>query len=165
MKKVVGGRVYDTDAATQVVNWREKLPGPGGIEVEVSVSLNREYVLKAGEKAEDAVSATSYGSMRVDSAKVDERAGRFFLLFQTSGWGNRASRVRPVDDEEARRYVELYGDYDVYCRFFGAPEGLSLTPAALNKCLDEQLSEHCREKRELEQKLERLQARLGDVQV
>ena len=76
MKKIVDGRVYDTDMAATVATWSEE-GCVAGVKVNVSVRLNRKYVLKEGVAPEDALKVSSWGGVSTDSEKVDKTRGEF----------------------------------------------------------------------------------------
>ena len=135
MKKIVNGRVYDTDAAHSVLSWDEDSV-VSGVKVRVRVRLNRAYCLKEGVEAADAVTTTSWGSTKLDEEKLDRTRGEFFLSFETGSWDEESKRIVPVSDEDAKAILEKRTGFDDYCKWFGDPRGPVLTTDAVKKAVD-----------------------------
>lgn len=117
MKKIVNGRLYDTDNATIVCSWRESTT-VFGLTVEVDFMLYRENV---AEKPMEGLKLYSWGGVSDWNVKKDASKGDFFLATKFCG---DQGRIRPVDVDEARRIFEEhttsdYGVEDDYERYFG----------------------------------------------
>lgn len=134
MKKVVNGKVYDTDMAATVTSWNEE-SCVAGIKVKVGVKLNRKYVLKEGVAPEDALKISSWGGVSTDRAKVDNAKGEFFLSYETGPWDEMSKRIVPVSDDQAKEIVERRCSFDEYVSLFGDPRGLVVTPDAVKKAV------------------------------
>ena len=164
MKKVVNGRVYDTDMAATVTTWNEE-SCVAGVKVKVSVRLNRKYVLKEGVAPEDALNVTSWGGVRTDSEKIDTTRGEFFLSFETGSWDEESKRIVPVSDEEAKQIVEKRCSFDEYVRWFGDPRGLVVTPDAVKKAVDARGAQAYDAERKLKAERDAAQARVHELEV
>ena len=119
MKKVVNGKLYDTNEATTVCSWRETA-SMFGVEVEAQFTLCRE---KVAGKPSEGLELTSWGGVSDWDVKKDDSKGEFFLAVQVGGY-NGKGRVRPLGVDEARRIFEEhtesdYGVEDEYERYFG----------------------------------------------
>ena len=117
MKKIVNGRLYDTDNATVVCSWNETST-VFGIGVGVDFMLYRENV---AEKPMEGLKLYSWGGVSDWDVKKDASKGDFFLAIKL--FGDRG-RIRPVDIDEARRLFEEhttldYGLEDEYEKYFG----------------------------------------------
>lgn len=117
MKKIVNGRLYDTDNATTVCSWHETVV-VCGIDVGVDFMLYRENV---AEKPLEGLKLYSWGGVSDWDVKKDASKGDFFLATKICG---DKGRIRPVDADEARRIFEEHttSDYcleDDYERYFG----------------------------------------------
>lgn len=116
MKKIVNGKLYDTNEATTVCSWR-KTGEVFGIDVEVLFTLCREKV--AGNPLEG-MKLESWGGVSDYEVVKDESRGDFFLVTQIDASG----KIRPVDVDEAKRIFEEHTacDYSVegeYQKYFG----------------------------------------------
>lgn len=119
MKKIVNGRLYDTQEAIVVCSWRETAT-VFGIEVEVNFSLCRE---KVAEKPMEGLKLATWGGVSDYDVKKDASKGDFFLATQVGGLYGPC-RIRPLDVDEARRVYEEHTDSDYnledeYQRYFG----------------------------------------------
>ena len=119
MKKIVNGRLYNTDEAITVCQWRETAE-VFGIELEVKFMLCRE---KVAEKPMEGLKLESWGGVSDWDVKKDESKGDFFLATEIDRTYDKG-RIRPVDVAEARRIYEEHADSgydmeDVYARYFG----------------------------------------------
>lgn len=119
MKKIVNGRLYDTNEAVTVCSWRESA-AVFGIEVDVQFTLCRE---KVAEKPMEGLKLGSWGGVSDWDVKSDGSKGDFFLATEIGGSYGKG-RIRPVDVEEARRIYEEHTDSDynvedMYARYFG----------------------------------------------
>lgn len=104
MKKIIGGKMYDTETAREVGEWDNGLGGGGDFHaVEETLYRKRtgEYFLYG------------YGG---PMSKYAEPYG-------SSGW-QWGAKIRPLTYEEAREWAEQCLDADAYQEEFGpAPEG------------------------------------------
>ena len=119
MKKIVNGRLYDTQEAIIVCSWHETAT-VFGIEVEVNFSLCRE---KVAEKPTDGLKLATWGGVSDYDVKKDASKGDFFLATQVGG-SYGPCRIRPLDVDEARRVYEEHTDSDYtledeYQKYFG----------------------------------------------
>lgn len=119
MKKIVNGRLYDTEEATTVCSWRETA-AVFGIEVEAKFTLCRE---KVAEKPMEGLKLGSWGGVSDWDVKSDGSKGDFFLAMEIGGMYDKG-RIRPVDVDEARRIYEEHSDSsynmeDDYLKYFG----------------------------------------------
>lgn len=119
MRKIVNGRLYDTNEATTVCSWRETAT-VFGIEVEVYFSLCRE---KVAEKPMEGLKLSSWGGVSDYDVEKDASKGDFFLATQVGG-SYGPCRIRPLDVDEARRVYEEHTDSDYnledeYQKYFG----------------------------------------------
>ena len=118
MKRIVNGRLYDTDNASVVCSWRETAT-VFGFGIEVDFMLCRENV---AEKPMEGLRLCSWGGVSDWDVKKDASKGDFFLA--TKICGGDQGRIRPVDTDEARRLFEEHAtsEYcmeDDYERYFG----------------------------------------------
>ena len=103
MKKIIGGKLYDTETAREVGEWDNGLSGGDfGLEVETLYRKRTgEYFLHGWGGA----------------------ASRYAKQVGTSTWGAGAE-IRPLTYEQAREWAERKLDADAYQEEFGpAPEG------------------------------------------
>lgn len=119
MKRIVNGRLYDTDNATVVCSWRESTTA-FGFAVEVAFTLYRENV---AEKPAEGLKLYSWGGVSDFEVKKDATKGDFFLALAVKLCGD-LGRIRPVEADEARRIFEdhvnsEYGLEDDYEKYFG----------------------------------------------
>lgn len=119
MKKIVNGKLYNTNEATPICSWREAA-SVFGIEIEAQFTLYRE---KVAVKPSEGLKLSSYGSVSDWEVKRDDSKGEFFLAVQTGGCYGKG-RIRPLGVEEARRLFEEHSDLDYgledeYERYFG----------------------------------------------
>lgn len=163
MKKVVNGRVYDTDMAASVTSWHEET-NVAGVRVKVSVRLNRKYVLKEGVAPEDALKVSSWGGVSTDSEKVDTTRGEFFLSFETGSWDEESKRIVPVSDDEAKSIVEKRCSFEEYVRWFGDPRGLVVTPDAVRKAVDARSTKAYEEESKLKAERDAAKARVSELE-
>lgn len=162
MKKVVNGKVYDTDLASAVTTWTEE-DHVAGVKVKVSVTLNRKYVLKDGVKPEDALEVRSWGTS-VNREKVDKAKGEFFLSFETGVWSEEARRIVPVTDAQAKEIVEKRCSFEDYVSLFGDPCGVVVTPAYVKKAVAEQHSQDYEEKLQVVKERDEAKARISELE-
>jgi len=163
MKKVVNGRVYDTDMAATVTRWDEEAH-VAGVRVKVSVRLHRKYDLKEGVAPEDALKVSSWGGVSTDSGKVDTTRGEFFLSFETRSWDEESNQIVPVSDDEAKRIVERRCSFEDYVRWFGDPRGLVATPEAVRKAVEAQRSHDYDERSQVEKERDAAKARVSELE-
>ena len=163
MKKIVNGRVYDTDMAATVTTWNEE-SCVAGVKVKVSVRLNRVYVLKEGVAPEDALRVSSWGGISTDTEKVDTTRGEFFLSFETGSWDEESKRIVPVSDDQAKEIVEKRCSFEEYVRWFGDPRGLVVTPDAVRKAVDARSAKAYDAERELKAERDAAQARVRELE-
>ena len=163
MKKVVNGRVYDTDMAATVTSWKEE-SHVAGVKVTVSVRLNRKYVLKEGVAPEDALKVTSWGGVSTDGEKVDKTRGEFFLSFETGSWDEESKRIVPVSDDEAKEIVEKRCSFEEYVRLFGDPRGLVVTPDAVRKAVDARSTKAYEDESKLKAERDAAKARVSELE-
>lgn len=163
MKKVVNGQVYDTNMAASVVSWKDE-SHVAGVKVEVNTTLNRKYVLKEGAAPEDAIKATSWGGISIDTEKIDQTRGEFFLSIETGSWAEESKRVVPITDAQAKEIVEKRGSFEDYVRWFGDPRGLVVTPDAIKKAVEEQRSRDYEEKLKVEKARDAASARICELE-
>lgn len=156
MKKIVNGKVYDTDMATQVVWWSEEA-NVSGITVKVKITLNRAYYPKDGVDPEDAIKVYSWGGVSVDTDKVDMTKGEFFLSYDIGSCDESSKRIVPISDAEAKSIVEERCSFDEYVRLFGDPRGLVITPDAVRKAVEKGRNEAKTRISELEKRIQELE--------
>lgn len=119
MKKIVNGRLYDTEEAVMVCSWRETA-AVFGIEIETRFTLCRE---KVAEKPMEGLKLGSWGGVSDWDVKSDGSKGDFFLAMEIAeAYGK--GRIRLVDVDEARRIYEehsasSYNMEDEYLKYFG----------------------------------------------
>lgn len=144
MKKVVNGRVYDTDKCVDVVKWEEN-DTVQGVAVLVRRELHRVPTPAAGKSPIDCFETSSYGSCYLKSDNIDMRSGDFFLETTIADichtYNTCGCRIDPVDEKTARQIVEKYGDYETYCRYFGRPEGVAIDLKEVEKACEPVRSE------------------------
>lgn len=119
MKRIVDGRLFDTDEAVIVCSWHE-MGSMFGVEVEAQFMLCRERV---AEKPMEGLKLGLWGGVSDRGVKSDESKGDFFLAVQVGGVCGKC-RIRPLDVDAARRIFEEHSDevYDVeamYETYFG----------------------------------------------
>ena len=163
MKKVVNGRVYDTDMAATVTTWKEE-SRVVGVNVTVRVKLNRKYALKEGVAPEDALKVSSWGGVSVDSEKVDTTRGEFFLSFEAGSWDEESKRIVPVSDGEAKSIVEKRCSFEEYVGWFGDPRGLVVTPDAVRKAVDARSTKAYEEASKLKAERDAAKARVSELE-
>lgn len=163
MKKVVNGKVYDTDMAESVVSWEEKTH-IAEVKVAVIVKLNRKYVLKEGVTPEEALKTYSWGGVSADREKIDKTRGEFFLSFETSSWDEESKRIVPVSDDQAKEIVEKRCSFDDYVRLFGDPRGLAVTPDAVKKAVEKQRLSDYEEKSKIEKERDAAEAHVSELE-
>lgn len=120
MKKIVNGKLYDTDEATVVCSWRET-GALFGVEIETTFTLFRE---KVAENPLEGLELLSFNAVSDWKVKKDVAKGEFFLAVQVGGSvGN--GRIRPLGFDEARHIFEEHTDSsewqleDDYENYFG----------------------------------------------
>lgn len=163
MKKVVNGQVYDTNMAASVVSWKEE-SHVAGVKVTAGITLNRKYVLKDGVAPEDAIKVTSWGGITIDSKKIDQTRGEFFLSIESGSWAEESKRIVPVTDDQAKQIVEKRGSFDDYVRWFGDPSGLSLTPEAVKNAVKKQRMSDQEEQSQVEKERDAAKARVSELE-
>ena len=119
MKKIVNGRLFDTNESVTVCSWRESA-AVFGIDVDVQFTLCRE---KVAEKPMEGLKLGTWGGVSDWDVKSDGSKGDFFLAVEISGTYDKG-RIRPVDVDEARRIYEehtasSYNMEDEYLKYFG----------------------------------------------
>lgn len=163
MKKVVGGRVYDTEKCVDVVKWEER-DSVQGIEILVRRELHRVPTPAPGKSPVDCFETSSYGSCYLKNDNLDLRSGDFFLETTIADichtYSTCGCRISPVDDQTARQLVERYGDYETYCRYFGRPEGVAIDPKEVEKACEPVTSA----KWKAEEERDKAKSRLADVE-
>lgn len=127
MKKIVGGKLYDTDEAKVVCSWIETT-SLFGVELEVRFMLCREKV--AGKPTPEGLKLAPWGGVSDWDVRMEDGKGDFFLATEIGGICGKG-RIRPVGVDEARRIFEerVDSDYrleDDYERFFGVRPEKSL---------------------------------------
>lgn len=162
MQKIIEGHLYDTDLAKEVADnkdWLEPAESPTGGRCQVTETLYREIALKPGVDISAARKKTSWGGYTWDDDKIDRGNGAFFLVIGFGWRGNDSASLRPLTEEQARRWFERYhGDeVDKYRRVFGTP----------STCLPEYREETEREHelREKEDQIEKLRKELADAKL
>lgn len=163
MKKIVKGQVYDTDMAATVTSWNEE-SHVAGVKVRINVRLNRKCVLKEGVVPEEALKVSSWGSVSVDSEKIDIAKGEFFLSFDAGSWEEDSKRIVPVSDEQAKELVEKRCSFDEYVRLFGDPRGVVVTPDAVRKAVDKQRLHDYEEKSQVAKERDVAKARVSELE-
>ena len=163
MKKVVNGRVYDTDKCVDVVKWEEN-DTVQGVAVLVRRELHRVPTPAAGKSPIDCFKTSSYGSCYLESDNIDMRSGDFFLETTIADichtYNTCGCRIDPVDDKTARQIVEKYGDYETYCRYFGSPEGVAIDLKEVEKACEPVRSE----KWKVETERDSLKGKVADLE-
>lgn len=119
MKKIVNGRLFDTQEAIVVCSWRE-MSMVFGVDIEARFELCRE---KVAEKPTDGLKLSSWGDVLDSDVEKDESKGDFFLAMWVGGPCGPC-RIRPLDVDEARRVFEAHTDSDYnledkYQKYFG----------------------------------------------
>lgn len=163
MKKVVNGQVYDTDQAETVTSWNEE-SHVAGVEVKVSIKLNRKYVLKEGVPPEEALKVNSWGGITTDREKIDKTKGEFFLSYETGLWSEESRRIVPVSDEQAKEIVEKRCSFDEYVNLFGDPRGIVVTLEAFKKAVGDQRSHAYDEKLQVEKQRDAAKVRISELE-
>ena len=163
MKKIVNGRVYDTDMAATVTTWNEE-GCVAGARVKVSVRLNRKYVLREGVAPEDALKVSSWGGVSADGEKIDRTRGEFFLSFEIGSWDEESKRITPITDDEAKSIVEKRCSFEEYVRWFGDPRGLVVTPEAVRKAVDARSAKAYEEEEKLKAERDAAKARVKELE-
>lgn len=106
MKKVIKGKLYNTDSALSVCSRvvPVKFPvGEYGVEMKLDLRLElyRSVTVKPGHTFEEAYNAESYRRWREEM--VDFRKGDFFLVV-SAGYSNETARA--MTDEEAQEFMD-----------------------------------------------------------
>ena len=120
MKKVIKGKLYNTDSALSVCyrNVPVKFPtGEYGIEMKLDLRLElfRSVTVKPGHTFEEAYNKDSYRRWREEM--VDFRKGDFFLV-AAAGYSNEVPRA--MTDEEAQDFMDSCNcDAELWEKFFG----------------------------------------------
>lgn len=162
MKKVVNGRVYDTNMAETVTSWKEE-SHVAGVKVTVSIALNRKYTLKDGVTPDDALKVSVWG-VSTDRDKIDKAKGEFFLSFETGSWDEETKRIVPVSDGQAKKIVEERCSFDEYVSLFGDPRGVIVTPDAVRKAVDQQRLRDYEAKSQVEKDRDAAKARVYELE-
>jgi beta-lactamase class A len=163
MKKVVNGQVYDTDMAATVTSWKEESQ-LSGVKVTANITLNRKYVLKDGVTPDEALEVTSWGGISVNSNKIDQTRGEFFLSIKSGSWDEEANRIIPVSDDQAKEIVEKRGSFEDYVRWFGDPRGIAVTPDAVKKAVETQRLTDYEEKSKVVKERDAAKARVSELE-
>ena len=163
MKKVVNGKVYDTDQAGIVASWDEE-GCVAGLKVKVSVKLNRKYVLKEGSAPEDAIKVSSWGGISTDREKLDKAKGEFFLSYESGSWEEMSKRVVPVSDDLAKEIVEKRCSFDEYVTLFGDPRGIVVTTDAIKDAVKKQRLSDYEEKSQVVKERDEAKARISELE-
>ena len=116
MKKIVNGRLYDTNECVTVCQWTETT-SVFGVDLEARFELCRE---KVAEKPSEGLKLYAWGGVSDWDVRKDESKGDFFLAVQVGDRG----RIRPMAEDEARRCFEEHAPYDYgiedeYQKYFG----------------------------------------------
>lgn len=120
MKKVIKGKLYNTDSALSVCcrNVPVKFPaGEYGIEMKLDLRLElyRSVVIKPGLTFEGAYNADLYPRWREEM--VDFRKGDFFLVASV---GYSTETPRAMTDEEAQEFMDSCDcPVDTWTKYFG----------------------------------------------
>lgn len=123
MKRIVNGRVYDTENCLEVGQATRRGHDPvTGAEIEYRETLYREVTLKPGETVDTAYRKGTY-SYRWDESKVDTRRGAFVLVVRR-GWDDDTALFLVFDEKSARKWLEENrpSDIETYEKFFGPCE-------------------------------------------
>jgi len=122
MRRIVDGRLYDTNEATTLVRWSGNFE-VAGIPVEVKYELCRRKVAKGDDPAAQ-LKVSEYGYVSDYNVATDPGRGEFFLAVSIgNGYDDNLGRVQPLTDTEARQLFERhsggYGVADEYRKYFG----------------------------------------------
>ena len=101
MQKIINGRMYNTDTATEI-NWQENTANRG------NYNYYREYLYrkKTGE-----FFLYGYGN-----------AASGYRRLNAGGLYEPGEKIIPISDERAKTWVEQYCSVDTYIELFGAVE-------------------------------------------
>lgn len=163
MKKVVNGKVYDTEMAEAVVSWKEE-SHVAGVKAKATVTLMRNYVLKEGVSPDDAITVKSWGGISVDRTKIDWTSGELFLSIEAGLWAEESKRIVPVTEDQAKRIVEKRCSFEDYVRWFGDPRGLSVTPDFVKKAVEKQRMSDYNEKSLVVKERDAANARISELE-
>lgn len=123
MKRIVNGRVYDTENCLEVGAVVRRGHDPvTGAEIEYKETLYREVQLKPGETVDTAYRKGSY-SYRWDESKVDTLRGTFLLVVRR-GWDDDTALFLVLEEKRAREWLEENrpSDIETYEKYFGPCE-------------------------------------------
>lgn len=120
MKKIMGGVLFDTDAAREICQYREETV-VNGIKLDVTHMLYRQVVVKPGVKVSDARKQGTWNAGWHED-KIDSMKGRFFMRHQI-GWNNDQVRFENVSDADAMAFIEKHSGQEEWRKCFGVPEG------------------------------------------
>ena len=121
MKRIIDGRIYDTNNCTKVAERSFDQMDPVTCQkVTYREILYREIQLKPGESVDTAYVKGTY-CYRWNEEKVDCTKGQFLLVSCRSWTENDEASLVPLDDETARRWFECHCPDQVehYEKFFG----------------------------------------------
>lgn len=103
MQKIINGKIYDTDTATKMAD----ISGPGGHK------SSRDF---------DYEDTWLYCSLNSTYFIAGEGGGRSRWAEPTGSGMGFGRGLTLVDELEARKLYEQFGDADNYAKFFGEPE-------------------------------------------
>lgn len=121
MKKVIKGKLYNTDSALSVCYRSVPVKFPAGeygieMKLDLRLELYRSVVVKPGRTFEEAFNSESYRHWREEM--VDFRRGDFFLV-ATAGYSNETARAMTV--EEAQEFMDSCDcSADKWTKYFGS---------------------------------------------
>ena len=120
MKRIVGGRLFDTDNMFEVASRDVEVKDPvTGVLSRYRETLYREVQLKPGETVDTACTKEPY-CCRWDEDRVDLRRGEFVFVVQRV-WNADEASLAPLGESRARAWFERYfpGRVEDYETFFG----------------------------------------------
>lgn len=120
MKRIVGGRLFDTQNMFEVASRDVEVKDPvTGVLSKYTETLYREVQLKPGETVDTAYAKGSY-CYRWDEDKVDLRRGEFIFVVRR-GWNDDEALLEPLGESAARAWFErcFPSRIEDYEKFFG----------------------------------------------
>lgn len=123
MKRIVGGRLFDTQNMFEVASRDVEAEDPvTGVLSKYRETLYREVQLKPGETVDTAYTKKGSYCHRWDKDKVDLRRGEFIFVVQR-GWNDDEASLEPLGESAARAWFErcFPGRIEDYEKFFGPP--------------------------------------------
>lgn len=123
MKRIVGGRLFDTQNMFEVASRDVEAEDPvTGVLSKYRETLYREVQLKPGETVDTAYTKKGSYCYRWDKDKVDLRRGEFIFVVQR-GWNDDEASLEPLGESAARAWFErcFPGRIEDYEKFFGPP--------------------------------------------